>query len=78
MYGLSKVLGTGEDRPRGARGRGRRRGVQLVLPGRGRPDTNGDIDGRATVEEAQPEACAIRLATRDGRQISVRGPKVGV
>lgn len=78
VHGLSEILGAGEDRPRGAGGRDRRRGVQFVLPGSGRPDPNGDIDDRVAVEEAPFEAHTIRLATRDGWQISVRGPKVSI
>lgn len=76
MYGLSEILGAREDRPRGAGGRSRRWSLQFVLPGRGRSDPNGDIGDRVVVEEAPFETHAVRLASRDGWQISIRGPKV--
>lgn len=76
MHGLPQVLGAREDRPRGARGRGRRRDLQPLLLGGGRPGPNDDIDGHVAVEEASLEADTIRVATRDGWQISLRGPKV--
>lgn len=78
MHGLPEVLGAREDRRRGAGGRGRRRGLQPVLLGRGRPNPNGDIDFRVIVEKAPIAAHTIHLATRDGRQISLRRPKVGI
>lgn len=76
MHGLSKILGAREDRSRGAGGRDRRWNLQFVLPGRGRSGSNGDIDGYVAVEEAPFETHTVRLTTRDGWQISVRGPKV--
>lgn len=78
VYGLPEVLGAREDRPRGAGGRGRRRSLQFVLLGSGRPGSNGDIDGHVAFEEASFEAHTVHLAARNGRQISVRGPKVGI
>jgi len=74
VHGLSEVLGSRKDRSRGTGGRGWRRSVQFVLLGSSRPNPNGDIDGR--VEEAPFKTHTIYLATRNGWQISVRGPKV--